>query len=112
MSNPAPDWTPQPGYTGGTPVLFWDGKEMIEVRMADDGLATAARAAESLNSRYFFKVVAHDTESNTYIWGAYDRHAFKHSGGTTSWTHGPPLKTFKSNSTDPLIMWAAAKGGR
>lgn len=102
---------PQPHYTGGEPVLFWDGKEMIEVRMNDGLIQTAVAAAESLQARFFFKRIAHDAKTMTYTWGAYDarqaRIATKHGNtGTVE-----PRKTFKTNDTAPLIMWAAALGG-
>jgi hypothetical protein len=109
--NAAPDWTPQLGYTDGAPMLFWDGRELIELKMVVDSLSGAAAAAETLNARFFFRRVGWDGEAGKYIWGAFDRNDFKRGGGTT--TFDPtPLKTFKTNSTDPLIMWAAAKGGR
>lgn len=99
-------WAPQPHYAGGEPVQFWDGKELIEVRMNSNLLIDAANAARSLNARFFFKRISYDAETQTYTWGAWDRGSF-----TTVRKENPgPLKTFKTNDTAPLIMWAAAKG--
>jgi hypothetical protein len=105
----ASDWVAQPHYTGGTLVLFWDGRELIEVRMSSNALADAAAAADSLKARFFFCPV---NRPSGLEYHAYDRDQIKRSGrGTTTWS-GSPLKTFKTNDTAPLIMWAAAKGGR
>ena len=54
------EWKVPVGYTGGELVLYWDGKELIEMRMVDDRLTTAAEAARTLKSRFFFKKVGHD----------------------------------------------------
>lgn len=102
----ADTWHPQPHYTGGEPVQFWDGRELIEVRMNSNLLIDAASAARSLDARFFFKRIDYDAETATYTWGAWDRGAFS----VAREKNPDPLKTFKTNDTAPLIMWAAAKG--
>ena len=104
------EWQTPTGYTGGEQILFWDGEEMIELRMVDDLLSTAAQAALSLKARFFFKKVGHDAEQDLPIWAAYDRETVKRF--TNSTQIEPPKKTFTTDDTAPLIMWAAAKGGR
>lgn len=103
------DWVPQPHYTGGEPVQFWDGREMIEVRMNSSSVMDAAAAAESLKARFFFRRIAYDAKTMTYTWGAWDRHWVVRQT-THKAQNSEPMKTFKTNDTAPLIMWAAAKG--
>jgi hypothetical protein len=96
--------------SGRTPEThFLVGCEVVSIRLVENSLTSAMETCESLGASAFIVDAALSLRCKGHVWAVYR--------ADPAWSVGrgldiKPLKMFRSESLDPAVMYALAKGVR
>lgn len=94
-------------------VTFITPGAQLSIRLTEHSTAAICKAARDLRARYFIAVDGWDNMRACPIWGVFDmRTAQKDDPTPGAWSIRDPIKKFSTESPDPAVMWALAKGDR
>lgn len=75
--------------------------EPVEIRMCENTLSDAKRAAKELNARFFSRPIDYHAESKQPVWGVYDSRL----------AGNEPIRRITSENHDAPLMYAIMMGG-